>query len=273
MTPSVRASRWPVPPRHRDQRTAGDGGWHGVAFDKPVRRTARPSRSSAPSPPAPASTTTAGLRHPLPGSEGRAIRSLMPPTHLPIYVASLGPASRLTASSPTGGSAPRVPPRDHEGCSSTRSATAPRAPGEPSPTSTSPSPSASSSPTTSTAERRHAEGYAFTIGAMGSAGTNFYNDAFERQGFGDDVREVQRLWLAGRTPPGDRSPTPSGSAPTSSAPTTSSRPTPPLLRRRHHHTARQPPGGPDIDLDHQLGDLERLLELVRQVNDEGGHQP
>ena len=34
-------------------------GWHGVAFDKPVRRTARPSRSSAPSPPAPASTTTA----------------------------------------------------------------------------------------------------------------------------------------------------------------------------------------------------------------------
>ena len=47
------------------------------------------------------------------------------------------------------------------------------------------------------AGRRHAEGYAFTFGAMGSATTNFYNNAFERQGYGDDVREVQRLWLAG----------------------------------------------------------------------------
>ena len=47
------------------------------------------------------------------------------------------------------------------------------------------------------AGRRHAEGYAFTFGAMGSATTNFYNDAFERQGYGDDVRAVQQLWLAG----------------------------------------------------------------------------
>src|SRR6478736_1908165 len=47
------------------------------------------------------------------------------------------------------------------------------------------------------AGRRHAEGYAFTFGAMGSATTNFYNNAFERLGYGDDVREVQRLWLAG----------------------------------------------------------------------------
>ena len=27
--------------------------------------------------------------------------------------------------------------------------------------------------------------------------TNFYNDAFDRQGYGDDVRAVQQLWLAG----------------------------------------------------------------------------
>ena len=47
------------------------------------------------------------------------------------------------------------------------------------------------------AGRRHAGGYAFTFGAMGSSSQNFYNDAFARQGFGDDVREVQRLWLAG----------------------------------------------------------------------------
>ena len=47
------------------------------------------------------------------------------------------------------------------------------------------------------AGRRHADGYAFTFGAMGSRGSNFYNNAFARQGFGDDVAEVQRLWAAG----------------------------------------------------------------------------
>jgi alkanesulfonate monooxygenase SsuD/methylene tetrahydromethanopterin reductase-like flavin-dependent oxidoreductase (luciferase family) len=47
------------------------------------------------------------------------------------------------------------------------------------------------------AGRRHAAGYAFTFGAMGSRASNFYNSAFARQGFGDDVAEVQRLWAEG----------------------------------------------------------------------------
>jgi len=38
---------------------------------------------------------------------------------------------------------------------------------------------------------------AFTLGAMGSATTNFYNDAFRRGGFEDAAIEVQRLWIAG----------------------------------------------------------------------------
>ena len=52
---------------------------------------------------------------------------------------------------------------------------------------------------------------------MGSSTKNFYNDAFARQGYGDDVAEVQRLWAAG-----DREPrrhvcrSRSASAPTSS---------------------------------------------------------
>src|SRR6202044_1375278 len=48
------------------------------------------------------------------------------------------------------------------------------------------------------AATRHARGYAFTIGAMGSKDQNFYNAAFARQGYGDDVAAVQELWLAGR---------------------------------------------------------------------------
>jgi F420-dependent oxidoreductase-like protein len=39
---------------------------------------------------------------------------------------------------------------------------------------------------------------AFTLGAMGSATTNFYNDAYRRGGFADAAVEVQRLWLEGK---------------------------------------------------------------------------
>lgn len=39
---------------------------------------------------------------------------------------------------------------------------------------------------------------AFTLGAMGSARTNFYNDAFRRGGWEDASREVQQLWVSGK---------------------------------------------------------------------------
>jgi F420-dependent oxidoreductase-like protein len=39
---------------------------------------------------------------------------------------------------------------------------------------------------------------AFTLGAMGSAKTNFYNAAYARGGFADAAAEVQRLWLEGK---------------------------------------------------------------------------
>src|SRR6516162_2612765 len=69
-------------------------GWHGVRFDRPVRRTRETVEIIR--------AITAGERldyHgeiyqlPLPGGEGRSIRSRLPPTHVPIYLASLGPAN------------------------------------------------------------------------------------------------------------------------------------------------------------------------------------
>lgn len=36
---------------------------------------------------------------------------------------------------------------------------------------------------------------AFSMGAMGSAKTNFYNEAFQRAGFTDDAKAIQRLWI------------------------------------------------------------------------------
>ncbi len=38
---------------------------------------------------------------------------------------------------------------------------------------------------------------AFSLGGMGSARKNFYNDVYVRAGFPDEAKEVQRLWLAG----------------------------------------------------------------------------
>ena len=107
-------------------------------------------------------------------------------------------------------------------------------------------------------------------GAMGSAGTNFYNNAFERQGYGDDIREVQRLWLAGDKDAARRR------VPTAIGLGTNLIGTDDLVRDRLRlyrdagiTTLRANlHGGPDVDLDRQLGDLERLLDLVRQVNDE-----
>ena len=39
---------------------------------------------------------------------------------------------------------------------------------------------------------------AFSLGGMGSATTNFYNDAYSRQGWAEVATEVQRLWVAGK---------------------------------------------------------------------------
>jgi len=39
---------------------------------------------------------------------------------------------------------------------------------------------------------------AFTLGGMGSAKTNFYNDAYCRAGYEDDAKAVQSLWIEGK---------------------------------------------------------------------------
>src|SRR5262249_53748048 len=135
---------------------------------------------------------------PLPGGEGRSIRSMMPPSHVPIYVASLGPANlRLTGELADGwignsffpetadvfldpiGEGARSAGRDVDDLDLTVAV------------------GLEFTDDVDAAGRRHADGYAFTFGAMGSATTNFYNNAFERQGYGEDVREVQRLWRDG----------------------------------------------------------------------------
>lgn len=243
-------------------------GWHGVRFDQPVRRTRETIEIVR--------QITAGerLEHhgrvyelPLPGGEGRAIRSAMPAGHVPIYVAALGPANlRLTGELADGWIGNSFLPETADvftGPIRDGAVAVGRDPGE---IELTVSVGLELTDDVEAAGRRHADGYAFTFGAMGSATTNFYNEAFARQGWGADVREVQRLWLAGdREAARKRVPIGIGLG-------TNLIGTDDLVRgrlRRYRDagitTLRV---GLQGDLDAQLGDLGRLLELVADVNAE-----
>ena len=175
-------------------------GWHGVRFDRPVTRTRETIeiiRRVAAGERLSYEGTTYTL--PLPDSQGRAIRSPVAGAEIPIHVASMGPANlRLTGELADGwiGTA-FLPESGHVFVDEIRAGA--EAVGR-SLDDVELTVAAGLEFTDDDPEvvgRRHAAGYAFTIGAMGSSSTNFYNRAFERQGFGEAIEEVRRLWEAG----------------------------------------------------------------------------
>jgi len=174
-------------------------GWHGADFARPVRRTRETIEIVR--------MVTSGerlrydgevYRLPRPGGEGKALRAAARPVEVPVYVASLGPANlRLTGELADGWIG------NSFFCETSSVFLDPIAEGAAASGRTlddidiTVSVGCEFTDDVEEAGRRHADGYAFTFGAMGSGSTNFYNEAFARQGFGDDVREVQRLWAAG----------------------------------------------------------------------------
>lgn len=174
-------------------------GWHGVPFTKPIARTRETIEIVR--------MITAGERLeyqgqvyelPLPGGEGKPLRSAAPPVHVPIYVASLGPANLLLTGALADGWIGNSFMCESADVFLDEIAGGAHAAGRTlADVDITVAVSCEITDDVETAGRRHAEGYAFTFGAMGSGSTNFYNRAFGRQGFGDAVAEVQRLWLAG----------------------------------------------------------------------------
>ena len=175
-------------------------GWHGVRFRSPiaatretmdiVRTVARGDRLSY-----------AGKLYelPLPGGPGRAIRSMMSPVDVPIYVAALGPRNlELTGELADGWIGNAFVPEHADAFLDHLRTGAARAERSLTDLDLLIPAAVEFTDDVDEAARRHARGYAFTIGAMGSKDKNFYNAAFERQGFGDDVHAVQDLWLQGR---------------------------------------------------------------------------
>ena len=178
-------------------------GWHGVPFAKPVQRTretieivrqiCRGERSNY---------DGKSFQLPLPGGEGRGIRSMTPtPVHVPIWLASLGPANlRLTGELADGwignsfmpGTAGDVliAPIAEGAAKADRSINDIEL-------AIAVSLEIGTEGEVDALARKHAGGYAFTFGAMGSSKTNFYSSAFERQGFGEQIARVHELWQAG----------------------------------------------------------------------------
>lgn len=178
-------------------------GWHGVRFRKPVETTRETieilrivSRGER-------------LEHageiyplPLPDSSGTALTPLVRPRHVPVYVAAMGPRNlRLTGEMADGWLGNAFIPETAEVFLGPLREGAERA-GRTladldlvAPVAVEFHDDASDA---EQAVRRHADGYAFTIGAMGVNGRNFYNDAFTRLGYGEQVAAVAELWQSGR---------------------------------------------------------------------------
>src|SRR5947209_2525398 len=174
-------------------------GWHGVRFSSPLgmtRETIEVLRR-----------VTAGERlvHegavyqlPLPDSAGRAIRSTAPPVRVPVYLAAMGPKNlALTGELADGWLANAFMPETAAVFLGPLAAGAAGVGRTLDDLDIVVPVGVEFTDDEEAAARRHARGYAFTIGAMGNRSQNFYNAAFERQGYGEDVRAVQELWLAG----------------------------------------------------------------------------
>ncbi len=174
-------------------------GWHGVRFDRPVQRTRETIEIVRMAMSGDRLNYDGDIYQlPLPDSRGKALRIAAPPSEVPIHVASLGPKNlRLTGELADGWignsffcesadvffdeirSGAESAGRSIDDIELTVSV------------------GVEITDDVDAAARRHADGFAFTFGAMGSGTDNFYNNAFARQGWGDAVAEVQRRWAAG----------------------------------------------------------------------------
>jgi F420-dependent oxidoreductase-like protein len=176
-------------------------GWHGVSFDQPVTRLREIAEIVRLALSGERVTYQGSIYQlPLAGGEGKALRlGLSSVTPVPIYLATLGPKSlALTGAMADGWLGTSFMPEhsdmfiDHirrgaEEAGRSLTDLDLHAGGVV---------AFADDPERLLAARR--PGIAFTLGAMGSAKTNFYNEAFQRAGYEELAKRVQSLWIEGR---------------------------------------------------------------------------
>ena len=136
---------------------------------------------------------------PLPDSEGKAIRIAHEPTEVPIYLATLGPnALRFTGAAANGWLGTSFSPDHPQAHLDYLTAGAGDAGRKISDLDLCVSVRVELGDNVEEMIERRKQGVAFNMGGMGSAKTNFYNDAFKRAGYEDDARAIQSLWIDGK---------------------------------------------------------------------------
>jgi len=176
-------------------------GWHGIRFERPVQRMreiveivrllTRGERSSY---------RGSVYELPLPGGEGKAIRSMAQPRpNIPIYLATLSPKSlEMTGEIAQGWLGTSFMPEHARIFFDPLAAGAARGGRALGDLDLQAGGVVAFSDDLAPLLARRKPGLAFTLGAMGSRQHNFYSDAFRRAGYEDVAKAVQRLWLDGR---------------------------------------------------------------------------
>ena len=242
-------------------------GWHGIRFERPVQRlreTVEIVRRAA-----------GGERLaykgkiyelPLPGGEGKALRSAArPQPEIPIYLATLSPRSlEMTGEIADGWLGTSFMPEHARVFFDHLEAGAVRAGRSLAQLDLQAGGVVAFSDDVERLVPLRKPGLAFTLGAMGSRQHNFYNDAFKRAGYEDAAVEVQRLWLDGRREEA------AARVPDELVLKTNLLGTEAMVRKRLETyrqagitTLRVEPAGDSLDA--RLATLGRLLELVRAL--------
>jgi F420-dependent oxidoreductase-like protein len=175
-------------------------GWHGVRYTRPIQRLretidivrllCRGEKSEY---------HGQVFELPLPGGEGKAIRSrAQPQPDIPVYLATLSPNSlELTGEVADGWIGTSFMPEQANVFFEGIERGAKKAGRSLSDLDLMAGGAVGFSDDVDRLIERHRPGIAFTLGAMGSNQHNFYNNAYRRAGFDEDALAVQRLWLEG----------------------------------------------------------------------------
>src|SRR3989454_6778084 len=241
-------------------------GWHGLRFDRPltrmreivevVRRATRGGRVGF---------KGRAYELPLPGGEGKALRSsAQPRPDMPVYLATLSPKSlEMTGEIADGWLGTSFMPEHARVFFDHLEAGAKRAGRSLAQLDLQVGGFVAFSDDVDRLIPPRKPGLAFTLGAMGSRQHNFYNDAFKRAGYEDVALEVQRLWLDGRREDA------AARVPDELVLKTNLLGTEAMVRRRIETyrqagvtTLRVEPAGETLEA--RMATLGRLLELVRE---------
>ncbi len=244
-------------------------GWHGLRFDRPVlrlreyidvvRMAIRGERVAY---------KGEIYELPLPGGEGKALRSGATPRDIPIYLATLSPKSlELTGEVADGWLGASFMPEHEDVFFDHIARGAARAGRTLADLDLQAGGAVAFSDDVDQLVARRKPGLAFSLGAMGSRRHNYYNAAYRRAGYEEAGARVQSLWLDGKR---DEA---AAAVPDDMVLKTSLLGTEAMVRDRVRAyrdagvtTLRVDPDG--ATLAERLATLGRVVDLVKQVNAE-----